>query len=227
MAKQRRSTTRLAGKKTARPKRPAAAKTARPKRPAAAKTARPKRPAAAKTARRPQKVKRSSAPVTKLRTDYLKAVKLYEKGLQALQRRHFNRAATTFRQVMKLFPDERELHERANLYLNICARESSPKKRVPRTTNEKIFAATIALNRRDSAEAISLLEKAVSSHPSDDRLHYMLALAHALNQDTDSATNHLAKAISLNPENRIQAREEADFDSIRETEAFIEALKSP
>tara|TARA_Y100000588_G_scaffold394998_1_gene518967 strand:+ start:189 stop:572 length:384 start_codon:yes stop_codon:yes gene_type:complete len=125
------------------------------------------------------------------------------------------------------FPDERELHERANLYLNICARESSPKKKLPRTINERIFAATIALNRRDSAEAILLLEKAISSHPSDDRLHYMLALAHTLNQDTDSAVNHLTKAITLNPENRIQAREEADFDSIRETEAFVEALNSP
>ena len=61
-------------------------------------------------------------------------------------------------------------------------------------------------------------------HPSDDRLHYMLALAHALSQDVTTAANHLAKAIALNPDNRIQAREESDFDGIRQTRAFIDAL---
>jgi Tfp pilus assembly protein PilF len=128
---------------------------------------------------------------------------------------------------MKRFPSEQELHERASLYLKVCARESAPRKKLPRTLNEKILAATVALNQRDSAEAIALLEKATSSHPSDDRLFYMLALAHALRLDEMAAADYLLKAITLNPDNRIQAGEEADFDGIRQTPAFINALSTP
>ena len=212
MAKKRRPQTRASSKTPARPKRAAAPKAARPKRAAAPKAARPKR---------------AAAPVTRLRADYAKAVRLYEKGLRALQRKQFTPAAAAFREVMKQFPSEQELHERASLYLNICAREAGPKKKLPRTLNEKILAATVALNQRDPAEAISLLEKASSSHQSDDRLHYMLALAHALRQDEITAADHLVKAIALNPDNRIHAGEEPDFDSIRQTPAFINALNSP
>ena len=211
MAKQRRSKTRASSEAPARPKRAAAAKPARPKRTTTAKPARPKR----------------TAPVTKLRADYAKAVKLYEKGLRALQRKQFTSAATAFREVMKQFPSEQELHERASLYLNICSREAGPKKKLPRTLNEKILAATLALNQRDPAEAIALLEKTTSSHRSDDRLHYMLALAYALRQDETTAADHLVKAIALNPDNRIHAGEEPDFDGIRQTPAFINALSSP
>ena len=189
-----------------------------------AKKRRPKTRASSKTPARP---KRTAAPITRLRADYAKAVKLYEKGLRALQRKQFTPAAAAFREVMKQFPSEQELHERANLYLNICARESGPKKKLPRTLNEKILAATVALNQRDPAEAISLLEKTSSSHQSDDRLHYMLALAYALRQDETTAADHLVKAIALNPDNRIHAGEEPDFDSIRQTPTFINALNTP
>ena len=54
----------------------------------------------------------------------------------------------------------------------------------------------------------------------------MLALAHAISQDVTTAANHLAKAIALNSDNRIQAREESDFDGIRQTRAFIDALNT-
>ena len=169
----------------------------------------------------------SSSPVTKIKADYAKAVKLYEKGLQALQRKHFKRAAAAFRMVMNQFPEERELHERASLYLNVCTRESAAKRKLPRTLPERILAATVALNQRNPVEAVSLLQKAALSRPSDDRLHYMLALAHALSQDVTTAANHLAKAIALNSDNRIHAREESDFDGIRQTRAFIDALNTP
>ena len=201
MAKKRRPETRASSKAPARPKRAAAPKATRPK--------------------------RAAAPVTRLRADYARAVRLYEKGLRALQRKQFTPAAAAFREVMKQFPSEQELRERASLYLKICARESGPKKKLPRTLNEKILAATVALNQRDLAEAIALLEKASSSHQSDDRLHYMLALAHALRQDETTAADHLGKAITLNPDNRIHAAEEPDFDAIRQTPAFINALNTP
>jgi len=172
------------------------------------------------TSRRSQSV----APVAKIRHAYAKAVGLYERGLKALQRKNFASASTAFRQVLEQFPDERELHERAQLYLNVCEREVGPKAKIPRTVNDRILAATVAVNQRRPDEAVSLLRGAASSHRTDDRLHYLLAIAHALRSDSDLAAKHLAKAIALNPDNRIQARQEPDFDVVRGSQPFIDAL---
>ena len=166
-------------------------------------------------------------PVVKIREAYAKAVALYEKGLKALQRKNYDGAATAFRKVLQQFPEERELHERARLYLNVCERATGPKAKAPKSVDERILAATLALNRRDVDEALSLLRRTASSHPKHDHIQYMLALTHALRDDVKTAAEHLVRAIALNPGNRLQAKQEPDFDSIRGSQLFLDAIKTP
>jgi outer membrane protein assembly factor BamD (BamD/ComL family) len=218
MAKQRRPTSRAVASKSAAKRRTTAKTTkgrAKPKTVAQRKT-----PAARK--RRPER-----APVVTIREAYNRAVTLYEKGLKALQRKHYDGAATAFRQVLEQYPEERELHERARLYLNVCERETRPQAKTPRSVDERILAATVALNRRDVDEALSLLGRGSSSHRTHDHIQYMLALAHALRDDIETAVEHLTRAIALNPNNRLQAKQEPDFDSIRGTQLFLDAVKRP
>jgi hypothetical protein len=54
---------------------------------------------------------------------------MYERGLQALQRRDFAASAEALRNVIQRYPDERELLERARLYLKVCERELEPRSR--------------------------------------------------------------------------------------------------
>ena len=147
--------------------------------------------------------------------------------MKALQRRHFAGAATAFRQVLVKFPEERELHERARLYLNVCERELKPVAKTPRSVNKRILAATLALNRHDVDQALTLLRSSSSSHRKHDHIQYMLALAHALRDDVETAVEHLVQAIALNPNNRLQAKHEPDFDSIRGTQPFLDAIRQP
>lgn len=183
---------------------------------------------AAKRKATPARTRRRSAraPVVKIREAYAKAVTLYEKGLKALQRKNYDGAATAFRTLLEDFPEERELHDRARLYLNVCERETGPKVKVPKSVNERILAATLALNRRDVDQALVLLRRTASSHPKHDHIQYMLALAHALRDDVETAAEHLERAIALNPGNRLQAKQEPDFDSIRRTQPFLDAIKT-
>ena len=175
----------------------------------------------------PPRTRRSErAPVVKIREAYAKAVSLYEKGLKALQRKNYDGAATAFRTLLEDFPEERELHDRARLYLNVCERETGPKVKVPKSVDERILAATLALNRRDVDQALVLLRRTASSHPKHDHIQYMLALAHALRDDVETAAEHLERAIALNPGNRLQAKQEPDFDSIRRTQPFLDAIKT-
>ena len=205
MAKQRRPAARRAASKSATRKR-------RP----------PKKVAAARKATNARK--RTAAPVVKIREAYTRALKLYEKGLKALQRRNFQTAKTAFQQLLDEYPEEKELHDRAKLYLNVCEREAGPKAKPPKTTAERLLAATVALNRRDVDEALSLLCKAAKTYPNDDHVHYMLAIAYALREDAEAAATHLNKAIELNPDNQLQAEQEPDFDGIRKSKPFLEAI---
>lgn len=140
---------------------------------------------------------------------------LYERGLLALQQRRFEEAAALLRDVVERYPDEGELIDRARLYLRICERETRPPPTPPQTFDEHLYAATVALNAGDTESALSHLEAAASLRPDHDHLHYMLAVTHALRQHFDLCVKHLRRAIELNPENRLLARQEPDFEPLR------------
>lgn len=204
MAKSRRQTAQAAASKRAAPK---------------------KRPRAKFPAKGPGVTrKRPAKPTPGLGAAYAKAIALYERGLNAVQRRHYETAATAFGQLLEQYPEERELHERARLYLAVCERETGPSAKPPRGVEDRILAATVALNRRDVDEALALLRTAGGAESNQDHVQYLLALAHALRADPEAAGRHLSKAIALNPKNRVTAKHEADFDAIRKSQPFRDAV---
>jgi len=60
-------------------------------------------------------------------------VAIYERGLEALQRHAYGEAARLLESVLKLYPEEKELHERVRLYLNICERQATQRETAPQT----------------------------------------------------------------------------------------------
>jgi tetratricopeptide (TPR) repeat protein len=156
----------------------------------------------------------------------LKAVALYERALATLQKRRLSTAAVMFKRVIDDFPDERELHERCRRYLEVCARETTPDP-TPETLEERIYAATLALNAGTPDKALEHLEAAAAKAPDSDHVQYMLAVAQAAAGETKIAVTHLSRAIELNPDNRFLARNEPSFETIRENTAIRQALSSP
>jgi tetratricopeptide (TPR) repeat protein len=152
---------------------------------------------------------------------------MYERGLQALQRRDFAASAAALRTVIERYPDERELLERARLYLKVCERELEPKEPAPKTANEWVYAATVAQNSGDDATAFKHLQRALSEDARHDHAHYMMAVATAQRNDTAGAMEHLRRAIALNPENRSRARQDADLETLRDDPAFRAVLDTP
>jgi tetratricopeptide (TPR) repeat protein len=153
-------------------------------------------------------------------------VKEYETALQALQRKRYEAAAASFRRLIDRYPEELELHERAQLYLRVCERESEPPPAPPGTLDERIYAATLALNAGAPDEAITHLEPAAAEAPDDDHVHYMMAVAMALTGRGSEAVEHLRRAIELNAENRVLARQEPDFAALRDDEVFRRVVDS-
>ncbi len=149
-----------------------------------------------------------------------RALRVYAAGVTAVQKRKFSIAAKALNEIIDDYPEERELLERAKLYLAVCDRELKPVVSEPTSLDERIYAATVSLNAGAIKTAIEHLNAVASEKPTDANVHYMLAVAHALSGDTGTSVTHLETAITLNPDNRLLARQEPDFENIRETDRF-------
>jgi tetratricopeptide (TPR) repeat protein len=165
-----------------------------------------------------------SAPIP--RAGHGEAVALYEQGVAALQAHEFARASALLRSVLSRYPEERELHERVRLYLNVCERHMAPRAAFPTTPEERVFAATLAVNAGNYDEALDHLRTASSEAPEHDHALYMLASVLALRDALDEAVPLLLRAIELNPDNRTLARHDPDLEALREFESVRVALEA-
>jgi tetratricopeptide (TPR) repeat protein len=129
-----------------------------------------------------------------------------------MQRHHYQAALDLLNSVLRLYPEEKELHERVKLYLNVCQRHATPREPVPSSVNERLYAATLALNGGQYDEALSHLRLVRDEDPDNE---------HA------EAIAHLERAIALNPENRALARRDPDLEPLHDDEAFQAALDAP
>jgi Tfp pilus assembly protein PilF len=158
---------------------------------------------------------------------YYEAIAIYETGVRALQRHDFDKAAEQFRQIIERYPEERELHERSVLYLRVCERETARRPAGPQTVQERVYAATVALNAGDPNTALDHLKRALADSPDSDHAHYIMAVAlTSFGQPTD-ALGHLRRSIELNPENRSLARQDPDLEDVRDLDGFREILDAP
>ena len=160
------------------------------------------------------------------RSTYFEAVALYERGLEALQRHAYSQATTLLESVLRQYPEEKELHERVRLYLNICERHATPREAAPQSIEERLYASTLAINGGRYDEAISHLRLVRDEDPDNDHALYMLAVAHAQRGEHAEAVAHLERAIALNPENRALARRDPDLETLHDDEAFRGAIDS-
>jgi len=206
---------------------------------------RPSGPSTAKSAVKPAKpaVKRDSAPARAVKAPepapaapapppprkpgYYEALAMYENGVRALQRHDYQGAAAQFRTIMERYPEERELQERSHLYLRVCERETARRPATPQTPQERVYAATVALNAGDTATALDHLGRALSDSPESDHAHYIMSVALASKGDAAKALEHLRRAIALNPENRALARQDPDLEPLRGHDDFRDLTDAP
>ena len=232
MAKLRRSAARPSPAKKGKAAAPAARSKAgptvkkpapKPVKPVSKKPARPKlevnarRAAAAKPVPKPAPKAKAAAPPPR-RSTYADAVLLYERGLQALQAKRYKDAADTLKRVIAEFPEEIELHERAQLYIRVCERQLTPPDATPKTPEEQVYAATLAINAGATDRAIALLTAALQQQSENDTAEYMLGVALSSKGDRQGAIAHLARAVELNPDTRELLRKEPEFEALRQTD---------
>ena len=153
------------------------------------------------------------------------ARKDYDRGVAALQKKKLDEAERNFLDLIQKYPEERELVDRARVYLSVVERQKRDARPAATEPEDLYYVAILEKNRGNVAEAIEHLKRAARKN-GQGRVDFLLACCYAQNGETDTALEHLRKAIEEDKSNRILARHDRDFDPVRETPGFLELLAS-
>jgi tetratricopeptide (TPR) repeat protein len=153
------------------------------------------------------------------------ARKDFDRGVAALQKKKIDDAQRHFLDLTQKYPDEKEIVDRARVYLAICERQRRGVQPVLTEPEDFYYAAVLEKNRGNVLEAIEHAKRAVRKN-GGGRVDFLLACCYAQAGDPVTALQHLKKAIEEDQRHRIQARHDRDFDSVRDQPEFQELLAS-
>jgi len=166
---------------------------------------------------------RASKPM-KLTDDprFAQAVQNYEAGLKALQAHKYDRAKGFFEKVVA--GPSPELADRAAVHLASCNQQLSRGPSSFKTHEEQFDYAVSLMNMGDYLAAREQFELLTRKAPKLDFIWYGMAVLNCLTGRFPEALTSLNEAIRLNPANRFQARNDADFKSLSDDPRFTELL---
>jgi tetratricopeptide (TPR) repeat protein len=150
-------------------------------------------------------------------------LKVYEEALKQFQQQKWAKAKELFERVLE--GPARDLADRAQMHLRICAQRISPPPASPPKSAEDHYTQGVALmNMGRWDEARDHLDRARKAAPKADHVVYAIAALDCLTGEADSAMENLKLAIQLRPENRYHARNDDDFSFLQEDPRFTELL---
>jgi hypothetical protein len=156
------------------------------------------------------------------------AIGVFGRAMTAFQRRDYRAALTQFDQLRDRYPAEGALLDRACVYAARCRRElAPPADAIAQPIDQRLTAATAALNNGDDGSAARLVTSVLDDAPEHDHAHYLLAVVHARRGAVPEAVAALRHAIGTSPEVRLQARCDSDFEPLRGDEGFEGLVAEP
>jgi tetratricopeptide (TPR) repeat protein len=150
------------------------------------------------------------------------AIDSFEKAMKALGKHDYEKARELFDAILAGFPEERDLLERARSYRALCERQLDKRPAFrPKTFDEMLHHGVYLHNRGEYEEALKFLRQAAEIHPRNEHVLYCLAATAARSGDSATALKNLRQAVTAGGANRAQARQDPDFDALRDDEEFL------
>lgn len=156
------------------------------------------------------------------RDEYQKALNAFGDAMKNFHQGKNEKAEEQLLAFLEKYPNEKELIDRARLYLKICReRIGKAKERITLKTEDDYFYYSVyRMNQGDYDGAGKLLEKLRDLAPKDARTFYLSAdLACVLGQSED-CLEYLKKAVHADKIYAILAQNEADFEPLWEDKKF-------
>ncbi len=154
------------------------------------------------------------------KNDYQKALSSFANAMKYFHKDDLDKAKQSLEDFVKSHSEEKELLDRAKLYLEII-KQRGAKDSIPLKSFEDYYQYGIfRLNQGRYEEAIDLFQKANKKEPNQGKVYYAIANAFWLIGEKDKCMANLRKAIKLDKFYAILAQNEADFSEVMEDEEF-------
>jgi tetratricopeptide (TPR) repeat protein len=150
------------------------------------------------------------------------SLQAYQSGILLMQEGKFEKARAVFEKLITTGPVE--VLERCRVYLTVCHSKLSESTRNFASHEEQYDYAISLLNTGDYSEARDHFKLILDGNPSADYAYYGLSALNSMTSQVEECLKNMAKAIELNPRNRIQARTDTDFHNMIEDPRFTELL---
>lgn len=117
-----------------------------------------------------------------------------------------------------------DLLDRARVHMAACQRQLEKSKVSFNSDGEQYDYAISLVNTGYYEDAREHFQAILKNDPSADYAYYGLAVMYSLTSRAEDCLEQLARAIELNPRNRIQARLDSDFQEMFDDPRFTELL---
>jgi tetratricopeptide (TPR) repeat protein len=152
------------------------------------------------------------------------ALALLGKGVELIFQKNFKKAKNELKSLLQMYPGELDILARARSYIQICEREEANLKK-PAVSADQLYALGILEhNKANYDAAISYFLQSLAKHPKADYIYYSIAASQAKKGDTAKSIESLRKAVSLNEDSRIYAKNDADFSALQAEREFAELV---
>jgi tetratricopeptide (TPR) repeat protein len=146
----------------------------------------------------------------------------YQTAVQLVQQGKYEKALVAFEKLLPVAPPE--IVERCRMYVSTCQRQLEKHGLQFLTPEERYDYAISQLNGGYFEEAGEQLARILADYPESDYAFYGMAVLNSITGHAQECLDNLARAIKINPKNRLQARSDNDFQSMVDDPRFTELL---
>jgi tetratricopeptide (TPR) repeat protein len=147
-----------------------------------------------------------------------------EKGIEHIYKGDFKKAREELNRLLDTYPGEVDILARARSYIQICDREEAAQKKSPATTDQLYALGVLEHNKANYDKALSYFLQSLEIHPNADYIYYSVAATLAKKGSLSESMENLRKAVALNEDSRIYAKNDGDFSDLQEDPEFMDLV---
>ncbi len=152
--------------------------------------------------------------------EYQKALAAFSLAMKDFHKGVLDKAAAGLKAFIEKFPEEKELGDRAQIYLAIALKRPRKETVHLKDFEDHFNYAVYKVNSGDREGALKLLEKALEFKKDEAKVHYLIADVLCLLGKADECLEALKKAVQKDKMFATLAQNESDFEPLWEDKRF-------
>jgi tetratricopeptide (TPR) repeat protein len=161
---------------------------------------------------------------TTKKNEFEKALVEFTKAVKVFLKKDDEKSKEALTAFVQVFSEEKELVDRAKIYLEIVESRLHPPKITLKTAEDYYVNGIFEMNQGVLDDALNSFEKALSKDPKQGKILYAMADASCLKGEIDGSLEYLQQAVKLDTRFSTLAQNEADFDPIKKDQRFFDII---